>query len=190
VGEPCGGELLGVAARLHEGAFQGGDLLVEQIIGLVDQANDGVGADGRLGVLQPRGVEGPALLIGQIGPIRLMTEEATGHLPHGAGLRRARSPLREAAVAKKVLEVQQEFLEAGAGHVEQAQLGLGRSGGGAAGFGDVLPAAARSLNHLVHGAGARVEEFFAEPVGGVVDERGGLKTGGLPVTAAGAEAFF
>ena len=36
---------------------------------------------------------------------------------------------------------------------------------------------------------AGVEEFLAEPIGGVVDDRGGLETGGGAVAAGGAEAF-
>ena len=66
VSEAGGGELLAVAAAFDEGGFQRGDLLVEEVVGLVNEADEGVGADGRGGVLQPGGVELLALVISEI----------------------------------------------------------------------------------------------------------------------------
>lgn len=54
---------------------------------------------------------------------------------------------------------------------------------------DRVPAGACGLHHLVGGAGARIHELFSEPNGRVVDERGGLETGGAPVAPAGSQLF-
>jgi hypothetical protein len=47
--------------------------------------------------------------------------------------------LGQAAAAQEVFIVQQQFLKAGTGDVEQAHFGLRGGGGGAAALGDVLP---------------------------------------------------
>ena len=47
-GDSGGGELLGVAAAFDEVALEGDELLVEQVVGLVDQAEECVGNDGRV----------------------------------------------------------------------------------------------------------------------------------------------
>jgi hypothetical protein len=44
------GHGLAQAALLHEGLFQGFELAVEEEIGHFDEANDDIGADGRVGV--------------------------------------------------------------------------------------------------------------------------------------------
>ena len=45
-----GGELLGVAADLNELSFERADLLVEQVVHLVDEADDGIGDHGGVDV--------------------------------------------------------------------------------------------------------------------------------------------
>jgi hypothetical protein len=151
-----GGELLGVAALLDEGLLEGGELLVEQVVGLVNEADDGVGAHGGVGVLEPAGVEGvqgAALGLGirRIRPIRIrwIAAQLRRHGAHGAGFGAFGRPLGQVAVEEEVFVVEEEFFEAGAGGVEQAQFGLGGGGGESAAFGDVLAAAARGLDHLV-----------------------------------------
>jgi hypothetical protein len=59
--------LLAVAAISDKGFFKGGDLLIEEVIGLVDEAKNGVGADCGVSVVESVGVEGVTLLISQIG---------------------------------------------------------------------------------------------------------------------------
>ena len=66
LGEAGGGELFTVAAAFDEGVFEGGDLAIEEEIGLVDEADERVGADGWVGVVEPRGVEEPAIGVGEI----------------------------------------------------------------------------------------------------------------------------
>lgn len=66
-GEAGGGQLLGVAAVFDEGALESADLLVEEVVGLVNEAEGGIGPDRRVFVVQPAGVERAALRIGEIG---------------------------------------------------------------------------------------------------------------------------
>jgi len=64
------GELFAVAAALNELFFQGFQLTVKEIIGLVDEADQGIGDDGGVGGFEPPGVEGGmGDGIGRIGPI-------------------------------------------------------------------------------------------------------------------------
>lgn len=92
-------------------------------------------------------------------------------------------------MAEEIFVVQEQLLKAGAGDVDEAQFGLGRGAGGAAAFGDVLAAGARSLHHLVHSARPGIEELFTEPDRGVVDERGRLETAGIAVATTRSEFF-
>ena len=64
-------------------------------------------------------------------------------------------PERQAPLPQKILIIQAQFFQAGAGHIGQFQLGLFRSAGGLAPFGDVLHPAPRRLHHLVVGAAER-----------------------------------
>ena len=96
-------------------------------------------------------------------------------------------PLFQVTVTQEIFKVEQQFLKAGTGDVDQAQLGLRRGGGGAAALGNVLPSAACGLNHLITPARTCIQETLAEPVSGVVDDGGCLKTAESAVTAAGLE---
>src|ERR1035437_5469001 len=58
--DPCGGELLGVAAALDEIPLQGDELLVQQVVRLVDQAKQSVRHHCGVLVLQPSGIMRPA----------------------------------------------------------------------------------------------------------------------------------
>ena len=171
-------------------------MLIQQIVGLMDEADEGVGADGGIGVVQPGCVERPAFRIGQIGQIRRIRRirrilvilfEALRDLPDGPGFGAVVRPLRQVAVAQEVFVVEKEFFEAGAGDIYEAQFGLRRGGGGAAALGYVLASGAGGLHHLVCGARAGIEKAFAKPVGGIVDEGGGLEARRAPVSAAGSD---
>lgn len=54
-------QLLAVATALDELLLQGGNLAVEEVIGLVDEADEGVSPDGWVGVVEPPGVKSRAL---------------------------------------------------------------------------------------------------------------------------------
>lgn len=52
---------------------------------------------------------------------------------------------------------------------------------------DVLAAATSGLDHLVHSARAGIQELFAEPHRGIVDDRRCLKARGVTVTTTWAQ---
>jgi len=143
-------------------------------------------------VLEPLGIERPALLISQIGqirPLRLITLEPPRDFPHGPRFAGIRRPLSQAPMAEIIFEVEQKLLQTRPGDIEQAQFGLGGGRSGTARLGDILASGARRLNHLIDQTAARIEKVLAEPVGGIVDQRGGLKAGAATVSAGGAQAF-
>ena len=109
---------------------------------------------------------------------------------HGEGFAGILGPLGKFALTEVVFVVEEQFVEAGAGDVDQAELGLAGGRGGTAALGDVLAAAAGGLHHLVGGARAGIHEARAERHGAVVDERGGLETAKIAVAAAGSQALL
>jgi hypothetical protein len=62
-----GGQLLAVAAPVNEIPFERVDLLVEQVIGLVDQANNCIRDHGGIGVVEPAVVSAAIGGISRIG---------------------------------------------------------------------------------------------------------------------------
>jgi hypothetical protein len=96
-------------------------------------------------------------------------------------------PLAKAALAQEVFVVEQQLVEAGASDIDQPELRLAGGRSSAAAFGDVLPAAAGGLHHLIHGAGVPVHEAFAEGDRGVVNDGARLKAAKVAVAAAGPE---
>jgi hypothetical protein len=195
VGESCSGELFGVAAPFHKALFERGDLAVEEEVRLVYQADECVRADSRVVAFEPPRVECGALLvfeigqISRIGLIRPIFSKLLRHAPHGAGFLAVGIPLRESPLAQVVFVVQQKLVQARACDIHQAQFGLRRSRRSPTALGDVLPAAAGGLDHLVHSARAGIQELFAEPHRGIVDDRRCLKARGVTVTATWAQFF-
>ena len=127
VGEPCCRKLLGVAAAFHKALFERGDLAVEEEVRLVYQADECVRADRGVAAFEPARVEPKALLVVEIGQIRLIRaifSELLRHTPHGAGFLAVGIPLRESPLAQVVFVVQQKLVQAGAGDIHQSELGL------------------------------------------------------------------
>jgi hypothetical protein len=130
LGKAGGRELFAVATLFNKGSFQGGNLLVEQIIGLVDEANGRVCPNGRVSVFKPALVKRPTLCIRQIGQIRQIRQmsrifsELSGYLADHESLRRVRLPKRQPAMPEEILIIQQQLFQAGAGDIEQAELSL------------------------------------------------------------------
>ena len=58
-----GGQFFAVATFLDEIAFQRGDLLIKQVVGLMNQADDGIGDHGGIAVGKPKGIIGRMGLI-------------------------------------------------------------------------------------------------------------------------------
>lgn len=69
VGQAGGGELFAVAAVFDEGFFESGNLPIEQEVRLVNQADEGISADGGVRVVKPADIEGVAFVVGEIGQI-------------------------------------------------------------------------------------------------------------------------
>lgn len=67
--EPGGGQLLRVSALLNEGLLQRGDLLIQQVVRLMDQADDGIRPHGGILMIQPGSIKRVAPQIGLIRPI-------------------------------------------------------------------------------------------------------------------------
>ena len=146
---------------------------------------------GGIGVLQPGRIARPALAvtnIGRIGQIRRIRRVGKPQFPNGFGFGVVFAPGAELAVAQEILVVEEQFVEAGPGHLDQAQFGLAGGRRRAAAFGDVLASAARGLHHLVGRARARVHKARAELHRGVVNHRRHLETAQLAVAPAGAQA--
>jgi len=94
------GQALAVAAPMDKTPFQSADLLVEQVIRLVNQANKGVGDNRRVGVAQPIGVRAK-----RISRIRLIGPMMCTNGSYLLCLMRFFTPKRQLPLAKKVFVV-------------------------------------------------------------------------------------
>lgn len=120
------GHALADAALLDEVLFQAAALLVEQVIGLVDQADGEVCQNlGRASLH-----EGPVGLVG-------LTGRAT-EFANKKGFLAVLVPKGVVADAEVVLVVKQEFLQAGPRDIDELDLGFGGGDRGLAALGDVL----------------------------------------------------
>ena len=183
-----------MGARLR---FQGAGALAGGESGAAPELRAGVGSFARRaqghGFSAPGAVGGAGL--GRTGRIRRIRQ--IGRIGRVGKTRRARGfgfgavfvPSRQLALAEEVLAVEEQFVEAGPGHLDQPQFGLAGDGRRAAAFGDVLASTARRLRHLVGCARARVHEAGAELHRGVVEDRRRLETAQLAIASAGAQAL-
>jgi hypothetical protein len=96
-----------VAALLDELTLQPCNLAVKQVVGLVDQADNGVGHHGWVGVVEPRTV---TPLIGPIGRIRLISPILFSHRSHFERSGIVFCPLVQTALPQKVFEIKQQFV--------------------------------------------------------------------------------
>lgn len=160
MGESGAGHPLAEATLLNECLLELAELVVEEVVGLVDEAEGDVG-DGFGGAG-----------VGEIGirPIGLI-----GPMTKSSDIQRflgVLGPEAEAADAEEVLVIDEEFFEAGAGDADEFDLHFLGGAGGHATLDDVLLAGAGGLDHLVDGAVALGEEALAEAEGEVVDDFG------------------
>lgn len=178
LGEARGGELFPVTTILDDVLLQARHQAVQQVVGLVDQADQAVGAFSGIFMVQPTGI----IRVGQLSVIGHI-----GHVAHGQGFGVVLVPLAVALLAQVVLVVQEQFILAGAGHVHQLQFAFGAGGVGAAALADVLAAAARRAGHLVTQLVA-ADELLAERHRSIVDHRGGLEGPQFAETTAWPQA--
>jgi len=116
--ETGAGHAFAEAAVFEEVLLQAADLFVEQVVDDLDQANDDVGADVRVGVFD-------ALAEGLVGSLRQAIERAEAFR-----IRVIAAPLLEAAGPEKITVVREQLFETGARDVGQFDFGfLGGAGG-------------------------------------------------------------
>lgn len=101
------------AAFLDEVAFESANLLIEQVIGLVDQADRDIGHD----FCGARFAKLAISLIRHIRPI--------AQLPHVKSFLRIFVSGFQIAHTQEILVIDQQFLETRASHIGQLDLGLG-----------------------------------------------------------------
>lgn len=152
MGEAGAGHLFFDAAFAQEIGFLPLDEAVEHHVGLVDENDGDVGESlGGAGfgsfAVKPR--------VGVIAAYAAGLDCFFGILV----------PKVEVPHPKVVLVVEEQFLEAGFGHVGEFDFDFAGRGAVLAAFGDVLFARPRGLPHLVDCAVARPEEAFGEDVG-------------------------
>jgi hypothetical protein len=91
--------LLTVSTRLDELAFEGFNLTIKQIVGLMYQAYDCIGPDRRFSMIKPVSIKEIKDIIGVsgsrlIGPVRLIGLNYPPNSPHLHSFGRAWCPLR------------------------------------------------------------------------------------------------
>ena len=152
--------MLAQAAGFEEVPLQAAQVLVEQVIGLVQEADGDVGQ--RFG-----GAGFRPFPIGLEGGIGFVAKAADVE-----GLAGILLPLAVAAGAEEVAVVDEQFLQAGAGDIGEFDLTFAGGDGGLAALGDVLFPGPGGLHHLVDGAVALREKSPAEMEGEIVDDLG------------------
>jgi hypothetical protein len=115
--KPSCGELFAIAAFFDKLFFECIDLPIEQVICLVNQADQRIGAHKWIVMLKPFGVQFGSLLIGQI---RLIGPMVSRNMPNGLRLRIVFGPLLLPTMPEKVLVVEQQLFKTGAGNIHKA----------------------------------------------------------------------
>lgn len=120
------GHLLADAAIFHEVLFQTTDLLVEEVVGLVDEAEGDVGENGGVAVIEKGtvGFEGLVMGFAEFADVECLL---AGFGPDG-----------EVADAEEILVVNEQFLKAGARDVGEGEFCFGGGFGGFGALRDVL----------------------------------------------------
>ena len=90
--------------------------------------------------------------------------------PHLLRFGRIFFPGRQISLPQEILVVEQQFIEAGTGDIEQFHLASGGCGSGAATLRNVLPAASCGLNHLIACPRIPVDETLAKRDSPIVDD--------------------
>jgi hypothetical protein len=164
-------QAFGHPALLKEPTVELAQLLVEQVVRLVYQADRAVGRCLRAAIFD----------IGPIGPIRPIRQVA--ERPDSLGAWVVLAPGRQVMLAQEILEVLWKLLHAGPRDAHQLEFGLARRARRHAALGDTLLARARGLDHLVVRARALVDEPVTEGNGRIVHDSGVLERLQVPVPA-------
>ena len=161
-GDACTGHPFAQAAFGEEILFEAFELLVEQVVGLMDQADENIGHGFRR-----TGFDELAEVL--LGKIRLAPEFADVVCFFGIFV-----PLGVAVLAEVVAIIAEQFLQAAPGNIGELDFEFLGSAGYLAALGDVLVATACRLHHLIVGAGAHADEAVAKAHGGIIDDLGFL----------------
>lgn len=94
----------------------------------------------------------------------------TAYIARAYGLFAVLGPLLQVAHTKIILVVHQKFLKAGLRHISEFDFSLFGCAAGGASFGDILLAAARCLDHLIHGSVGSVQKSLREYEGHIIDD--------------------
>lgn len=147
-------------AIFEEVFFEFGDLFVEEVVGLVDEAEGDVGDDlGR--------ASSEEFAVGFVGFVWFATEFADVE-----GLWGVFVPGGLVTDPEVVVEVFEKFFQGGPSDVGEVEFHLGGGDGCFAAFEDVLFAGAGRLDHLINGAIPSFEVTLGEAEGEVVDDEG------------------
>ncbi len=177
-GEAGTSHALAQAAFFEEVLFETLELLIEEVVCLMDQANENIGD----GFRRVRFDELAEVLVGEIG---VATQFADIEGFFGAFL-----SLDVTILAEVVAVIPEEFLQATPGDVGEFDfrfLGCARY---PAAFSDVFVTAAGRLHHLIVGAGALVDEAVAKAHGGIVNDLGFLVAVELFIAAVRRDESF
>src|SRR5436190_5798795 len=151
--EAKSGHALAEAALLEELLFQAAELLVDQVVGLINQAKGDVGYGFWRTSLHKFAVKLICL--------RGFAANCADKLSFFGIL----GPNGEVPSAKKIFVIVQQFFEAGSGNVGELDFGFFGGGAGLAAFEDVLFAGASGLDHLIDGTVAFGQKFVREAEG-------------------------
>jgi len=152
------GHALTQAALFEEILFQPAELLIEQVVGLVYQAKRDVGH-----YLGRAGFHEPAVKLVSLRDFAAKLSDIE-RFPGGF------APFAMVAHPQVVPVVVEQFLEAGAGHVGEFDLGFLGGESGLAAFEDVFLAGTSGLDHLVNRAVAFGEKLVSEAEGDIEND--------------------
>ena len=186
-----GVEAFGESAVFFEVLGLALDLAFEQVGGLIDGTEHGVGGEFGFSSFDEVGESGQPgeddLVFGLRGR-QVGKDVVLEALAHGEAFAGVFVPETESGLDEVAFVVFCQFvIEAGPGDVGEFHLHLFGGGGGTTAFGDVSDATTGGLDHLIVGAAGFVDEAVAKNDGGVIDGFGYDVAAEFLVTAVGEE---
>jgi len=118
--KPFCGKLFAIATLFDKLFFKCVDLLIEQVIRLVNQADQRIGTHKGIVMFKPLSIQRKALLIGPIRLIRLIRPMLSRDAPDGLRLGIVFGPLLLPSMPEEILVVEQQLFKAGAGNIHEA----------------------------------------------------------------------
>ena len=168
------GHALAQSALVHKILLQPDKLLVDQIIGLMNETERDVGHYfGRAG-------------LDELAKVLVTQRSLAAQVADEFRLLGVLIPDLQVAGAEVIFVIVKQFLKAGAGYIRELDLHFLRGQPGLAALQDILLARPGALDHLVYGAVAPGEEIVREAEGDVINHLGFLeRKEGLVIAAWG-----